>query len=99
MEENLGLIKWFKDNCDGDWEHSYGVRIMTLDNPGWVIEIDLIGTELEGFEFEDNSLELEEDWYSISCNGKIFKGAGDPNKLNILINKFLDFKRCWGGKS
>lgn len=22
------LEKWYKDNCDGDWEHFYGIRIL-----------------------------------------------------------------------
>jgi len=26
---------WYRRQCDGDWEHSYGVKIETLDNPGW----------------------------------------------------------------
>ncbi len=25
----------------------YGIKIETLDNPGWDVSIDLIGTELE----------------------------------------------------
>jgi hypothetical protein len=32
------LLRWLQDwhagQCDGDWEHSYGVDIGTLDNPG-----------------------------------------------------------------
>jgi hypothetical protein len=35
------LQRWYLGECNGDWEHSYGVRIDTLDNPGWIVTIDL----------------------------------------------------------
>ena len=28
------LQRWYLERCDDGWEHSYGVRIDTLDNPG-----------------------------------------------------------------
>ena len=36
MKENMleWLMNWYESNCDGDWEHSYGVKIESLDNPG-----------------------------------------------------------------
>ncbi|WP_312236591.1 Imm53 family immunity protein [Stenotrophomonas sp.] len=33
--------------CNKDWEHTFGITIEALDNPGWHIRIDLIETELE----------------------------------------------------
>ena len=30
------LQKWYKSQCNGDWEHSFGIKIETLDNPGWI---------------------------------------------------------------
>ena len=33
------LFKWFYEQCDGDWEHGKGIRIGTLSNPGWFINI------------------------------------------------------------
>ncbi len=39
----LGELQgWFLAHCNGDWEHSHGVSIATLDNPGWSIEINLL---------------------------------------------------------
>jgi len=35
------LEKWFKSQCDGDWEHECGINITTSDNPGWIVEIDV----------------------------------------------------------
>ena len=31
------LDRWFSNQCDGTWEHRYGVRIQTTDNPGWLL--------------------------------------------------------------
>jgi hypothetical protein len=41
------LQHWFEEQCDGDWDHSYGVQIQNLDNPGWMVQIHLEGTALE----------------------------------------------------
>ena len=29
------LEEWYVSNCDGDWEHTFGITINTIDNPGW----------------------------------------------------------------
>ncbi|WP_203237204.1 Imm53 family immunity protein [Streptomyces gilvosporeus] len=31
------LTAWYTSQCDGGWEHEYGIRIETLDNPGWSV--------------------------------------------------------------
>ncbi len=40
------LQRWYLAQCNDDWEHSYGVTIETLDNPGWSVHIDLADTAL-----------------------------------------------------
>ncbi|MEV8403368.1 Imm53 family immunity protein [Streptomyces niveus] len=40
------LRNWYAQQCDGEWEHERGVRIATLDNPGWTVSIDLEESEL-----------------------------------------------------
>jgi hypothetical protein len=39
----MGLIEqiqgWYAAQCNGDWEHRYGVSIDTLDNPGWSVTL------------------------------------------------------------
>ena len=34
-----GLEDWYADLCNGDWEHTGGIKIETLDNPGWCITV------------------------------------------------------------
>lgn len=42
---NDKLIKWLEDwflfNCDGDWEHSYGINIYVTDDYNWHVQMDL----------------------------------------------------------
>ena len=48
-----GLQLCYLSRCDGDWEHSFGVVVETLDNPGWRLLVDLEGTGLEAKPFEE----------------------------------------------
>jgi hypothetical protein len=41
------LQAWFLSQCNDTWEHSYGIKIDTLDNPGWEVVIDLAGTSCD----------------------------------------------------
>jgi len=59
----LDIESWFARHCNGDWEHGSGVRINTLDNPGWSVDIDLAGTALSGKALSRIQEEREEhDW-------------------------------------
>ena len=49
------LQNWYTTQCDGDWEHDYGITIGTLDNPGWYVVINLVETPLEAAAFEPGS--------------------------------------------
>ena len=64
---------WYKLNCNGDWEHSYGYSIATIDNPGWTIRIDLSETPLENLEFNEEyqNKEKEHDWFFIKNKEKV----------------------------
>jgi hypothetical protein len=42
----MWLCEWFANQCDGDWEHEFGISLETLDNPGWSLRIDLPRTAL-----------------------------------------------------
>src|SRR5690348_1300611 len=45
MEIIEWIQAWYLDQCDGHWEHQYGMVIETLDNPGWSIRVELEGTD------------------------------------------------------
>lgn len=92
MEILNWIEKWYISNCDGDWEHSYGVKINTIDNPGWEINIDLSETDFEKVEMPYSLNEKnDKDWYGISVKDGIYSAAGDPTKLRFLLEKFKEF--------
>ena len=94
------LQHWYLAQCNGDWEHSYGVKIETLDNPGWSLAIELTGTSLENAFVSKVSrgvvagdLSDNQDWLVCEVKDKVFTGAGGPNTLDTLIGIFL----AWAG--
>jgi len=93
------LQAWYVDQCNGDWEHQHGVRIESLDNPGWWVKIDLQGTALSGKTFTPLCRGISEDkmqhsavWYCCEVqDGRWFDAAGDPSQLEFLLETFLAF--------
>jgi immunity protein 53 of polymorphic toxin system len=84
------LQYWYTKQCDGDWEHQYGIRIETLDNPGWAVQVDLSGTSLS----EDVLPEMVEersssDWIRYSAENGVFRGFGGPNNLGTILERFF----------
>lgn len=83
------LENWFISQCNNDWEHNYGIKIETIDNPGWQIVIDLEYTD-----FNINPIEwkligdFEKQWIGYKVVNNQFDGACDPRNLNLLINIF-----------
>lgn len=97
MKNNTQLLEdWYYKNTDSEWEHLYGISIKSLDNPGWMLEVDLKGTNLEnkpfasfsiGVDYEKNITELK--WISCKVEDSKFIAAG--NSLDHLISEFLKF--------
>ena len=86
------LENWYLSNCDGDWEHQYGITIESLDNPGWRGLIDLTGTKLEQIGFEKiNNTESESKWIVCKVENNKFIGAGRPQQLTEVLNIFIDW--------
>lgn len=84
------LQNWYEENCDGYWEHQYGIKIDTLDNPGWMIKIDLNETNLEDSSFEFNDIEkADDDWVHCRVVEKVFEAAGGPENLEEILTIFL----------
>ena len=84
------LQRWYAAQCDGDWEHTYGVSIETLDNPGWRLRVDLVGTELEALAATRGRVERSEtDWLDWRiADGRFEAGCGTYN-LGEAVAAFL----------
>lgn len=80
------IQNWYLENCDGDWEHCYGVNISTLDNPGWMVDIDLTDINLEDKKFEVVDIERSEsDWIYCKVSDSTFHGNGGPSNLEEIL--------------
>jgi hypothetical protein len=84
------LQDWFHDHCNGDWEHGEGIRIATMDNPGWAVDIALQGTGLECRPAPEVRIERsEQDWlHCFGHDGKFAIRCGAKN-LEEGIASFL----------
>ena len=88
------LQQWYVSNCNEDWEHGCGIKIETLDNPGWTLKIDLEETNLQNRSFISINIDNNEnDWYTCKVNKNKFEAFCDPTKLNKLIEIFLDWAK------
>lgn len=86
------IQQWYQSQCNGDWEHDYGIDIKTVDNPGWYIKINLTGTLCELKDFE--SIEIENnsnDWYFCLKRENNFEASCSPTNLT----KILEIFRLW----
>lgn len=95
-ESVLGwLQEWYVQQCDGDWEHAWGVKIATLDNPGWTVEIDLEETDLEGRAYTpQDASRSPHDWVRTWIAEKTFHAACGPGNLVEALSLF----RSWAGR-
>jgi hypothetical protein len=101
-DDNLAwLMRWYLAECNNDWEHSYGVKIDTLDNPGWTLKIDLRETDLQGRSFErvthgEPADDLDEwrslgSWWVAEVSDDSFKASCGPLDLMAVIQLFREW--------
>jgi hypothetical protein len=99
MSDNLlWLSRWYLSQCENDWEHSYGVKIDTLDNPGWSLKIDLTKTSLADKAFERVTYGVPSDdledwhrtgsWWVASVKDSAFEASCGPLDLYVAIGVF-----------
>ncbi|MEV8364615.1 immunity 53 family protein [Streptomyces niveus] len=86
------LQNWYAQQCDGEWEHEWGVKIATLDNPGWTVSIDLEETELEERDYIRQEINrAPHDWVWAWTAEKTFHAACGPGNLTEALTLF----RTW----
>ncbi|MCX4762195.1 immunity 53 family protein [Streptomyces sp. NBC_01275] len=86
------LQRWYEAQCDGDWEHEWGVRIDTLDNPGWSVRIDLEETLLAGRPYEGTEFRRSgSDWGMARVSDDVFEASCGPLNLGEVLGLF----RVW----
>ncbi|MFI6163007.1 immunity 53 family protein [Micromonospora haikouensis] len=86
------LQAWYAIQCDGDWEHEYGLSIETLDNPGWFLKVDLQATAMDALPFSKHEVHRSKhDWLIARVVDKRFEVACGPLNLSEAIHQF----RLW----
>lgn len=86
------LQSWFFNQSNGEWEHSFGIVIESLDNPGWSVQIDLEGTKIEGKKlpfFKEERSDLN--WIVCRVVDKKFEGFGGSQNLIEILEFFRDW--------
>ncbi|WP_315767191.1 MULTISPECIES: immunity 53 family protein [unclassified Bradyrhizobium] len=93
LDPLIELQAWYAAQCNGCWEHQYGVKIDTIDNPGWSLKIDLYETDLSGRLFEDVDAGDQDgrDWYICRVRDYKFESFCGPALLSDVISVFLDW--------
>ncbi len=82
------LQDWYALQCNGDWEHSFGIEIVNIDNPGWKVKI----TGATGRQPVNNSSERSEvDWIAVKATETEFNGYGGSCNLKELITLAVDW--------
>lgn len=92
----MDVLNWFQDwyrqNCIDEWEHFYGIKIATLDNPGWSVKIDIADTPLMYKPFSEIKIDNgDSDWLFCKVENNIFAGVGDPLKLTVILKGFREW--------
>jgi len=79
--------------CDGDWEHTYGIKLSTIDNPGWALDIQLEDTPLASAPFQTVDIQgtSENDWFFCEKSEFVFRASGGPRNLEDVLKVFLDW--------
>ncbi|TPK97057.1 hypothetical protein FJ938_26780 [Mesorhizobium sp. B2-4-14] len=87
------LARWYEAQCDGVWEHRFGPSISTIDNPGWSLKIDLVGTDCNGRILDPitHNRGHPTDWWTCWTKDNVFEGAGGPLHLRSLLEAFRDW--------
>lgn len=86
------LQKWYAKHCDEDWEHSYGIKIDTLDNPGWILTVDLVDTELSESSLPSTRIDRSEgDWIQSEISERRYIACGGALNLEEMVLQFLIF--------
>ncbi|SFP23713.1 Immunity protein 53 [Cohaesibacter marisflavi] len=91
---NVSKIEaWFKDRCDGDWEHQGGITIETTDNPGWyiLIEFDDLKHGVDSTIKERNILRSDSDFimFNYQKEAQSLEISCGVNNLSEALEIFL----------
>jgi hypothetical protein len=87
------LQRWYASMTNGDWEHQKGISISTIDNPGWLVVIDLAESQTNCKPFHRIEVERSDtDWLHCWVNQNQFNIACGPTNLSESLEMFRDWQ-------
>jgi hypothetical protein len=95
MDLLADIQSWYASQCNEDWEHTYGITISNIDNPGWSLKVELKDTYLYEVDFKKVKIQREEenDWIICDVKNGDFQGYGGPRNLGDLLRVFLNWAK------
>ena len=91
MDPLTRLQSWYAARADAEWEHGFGVRVVTIDNPGWMVSIDLAGTAQAAHVVDGITLERSEnDWVQVWKEDLRLEGVCSPEDLGELLDRLMN---------
>jgi len=93
LDDNLvWLINWYSRQCDGDWEHSFGINIYNGGNAGWSITVSVQETELKDKKFQEIIIDrTENDWTYCKVKNGFFEGVCSLFNLEETLGLFRNW--------
>ena len=86
------LQAWYAGQCNGAWEHDCGVKIETIDDPGWCVRVGLRGTPLHARDFQElERLHAGAEWVHCRVRNGCFEGYGGPMMLDEIVAIFFSW--------
>jgi hypothetical protein len=79
------ICSWYAAQCNGDWEHKYGVRIDSLDNPGWQVAVDVAETDRAGTPFAPIEWQGSDRWLTAEREGDEVVMYCGPRELDAAL--------------
>jgi Immunity protein 53 len=81
--------------CDGDYEHTFGPSISTLDNPGWEVKLELERSEIEGIAAGRRHIQRSQsDWVDAQWGPKLLRVYCGLHNLHEALVALRDVATC-----
>lgn len=100
MDNLVWLDQFFAGLCDGEWESEYGLTIESVNNPGWMVRVDLDGTGLNPATFRAVTEQRDErNWVECKVQDGVWLGGGGLGNLDELVGIFRAWVEGRGGQT
>jgi Immunity protein 53 len=84
------LESWYERQCNGEWEHGWGIDIGTFAVPKWHFAVELRDTKLEWHRTKWEEVRVDrDDWHCFRFTSGSYESIGTLASLPRMIGDFL----------